>query len=74
MVAERSGLRITPFEAPGVRRTISVAHRADVGLSRAARELRRVLFAHLRETQGAPEAVRDAPVARLLLPPPGEED
>jgi DNA-binding transcriptional LysR family regulator len=67
MVAERSGLRITPFEAPGVRRTISVAHRADVGLSRAARELRRVLFAHLRETQGAP-------VARLLLPPPGEED
>jgi hypothetical protein len=59
-----------------VRRTISVAHRADVGLSRAARELRRVLFAHLRETQASRSTPADAPtgtpVAHLLLPPAGE--
>lgn len=44
MVAERSGLRITPFAAPGLHRTISVAHRSDVSPPRAARELRRILL------------------------------
>ncbi|MFC5032703.1 LysR family transcriptional regulator [Streptomyces sp. So13.3] len=44
MVAERSGLRITPFAAPGLHRTISVAHRGDVSPPRAARELRRILL------------------------------
>lgn len=44
MVAERSGLRVTPFTAPGLHRTISVAHRSDVSPPRAARELRRILL------------------------------
>ncbi|MCZ4125623.1 LysR family transcriptional regulator [Streptomyces sp. H39-S7] len=44
MVAERSGLRIAAFAAPGLHRTISVAHRGDVSPPRAARELRRILL------------------------------
>jgi DNA-binding transcriptional LysR family regulator len=44
MVAERSGLRATPFAPPGLHRTISVAHRGDVSPPRAARELQRILF------------------------------
>ncbi|AZM45517.1 LysR family transcriptional regulator [Streptomyces sp. WAC 06738] len=44
MVAERSGLRTTAFAAPGLHRTISVAHRGDVSPPRAARELRRLLI------------------------------
>ncbi|RKN42332.1 LysR family transcriptional regulator [Streptomyces hoynatensis] len=44
MVAERSGLRATAFAAPGLQRTISVAHRGDVSPPRAARELRRILI------------------------------
>ncbi|WP_419994149.1 LysR family transcriptional regulator [Streptomyces boninensis] len=48
MVAERSGLRATPFAAPGLHRTISLAHRGDVSPPRAARELSRLLRAGLR--------------------------
>ncbi|NGN69651.1 LysR family transcriptional regulator [Streptomyces sp. A7024] len=48
MVAQRSGLRTTPFAAPGLHRTISLAHRADVSPPRAARELSRMLRAGLR--------------------------
>ena len=44
MVAERSGLVTTAFAAPGLHRTISVAHRGDVSPPRAARELRRLLI------------------------------
>ncbi|MFI8998228.1 LysR family transcriptional regulator [Streptomyces sp. NPDC053542] len=51
MVAERAGLRSTPFAAPGLHRNISVAHRADVSPPRAARELQRILVRHL--TPGA---------------------
>ncbi|WP_415646470.1 LysR family transcriptional regulator [Stackebrandtia soli] len=47
MVADRSGLRITPFTPPGLQRTIAVAHRKDVAPPRAAQELRRVLLEHL---------------------------
>ncbi|MEV5594243.1 LysR substrate-binding domain-containing protein [Streptomyces sp. NPDC052496] len=47
MVAERSGLRVTRFATPGMHRVISVAHRGDVSPPRAARELRRILLAHL---------------------------
>lgn len=47
MVAERSGLRATKFAAPGLHRTVSVAHRSDVSPPRAARELRRILTEHL---------------------------
>ncbi|WP_030616918.1 LysR family transcriptional regulator [Streptomyces sclerotialus] len=47
MVAERAGLRATPFAAPGLHRNISVAHRADVSPPRAARELQRILVRHL---------------------------
>lgn len=43
MVAARSGLRTTHFVAPGLHRTISVAHRGDVSPPRAARELQRIL-------------------------------
>jgi DNA-binding transcriptional LysR family regulator len=43
MVAERSGLRVTPFAGPGLHRTVSVAHRADVSPPRAARELQRII-------------------------------
>ncbi|ARQ71291.1 LysR family transcriptional regulator [Streptomyces marincola] len=46
MVAERAALRATPFEPPGLHRTISIAHRSDVSPPRAARELRRILMAH----------------------------
>ncbi|MEV6316616.1 LysR family transcriptional regulator [Streptomyces sp. NPDC051776] len=51
MVAERAapGLRATPFAPPRPQRTIALAHRTDVAPPRAARELRRVLLAHLRE-------------------------
>lgn len=51
MVAQRAGLRSTPFAAPGLHRNISVAHRADVSPPRAARELQRILVRHL--TPGA---------------------
>ncbi|RBM19878.1 LysR family transcriptional regulator [Streptomyces sp. PT12] len=44
MVADHSGLRTTPFAAPGLHRTISVAHRGDVSPPRAARELQRILL------------------------------
>ncbi len=44
MVAARSGLVTTAFAAPGLHRTISVAHRGDVSPPRAARELRRLLI------------------------------
>lgn len=43
MVAVLSGLRVTPFDEPGLHRTVSVAHRGDVSPPRAARELRRIL-------------------------------
>lgn len=43
MVADRSGLRVTPFAAPGLHRRISVAHRSDVSPPRAARELQRII-------------------------------
>jgi DNA-binding transcriptional LysR family regulator len=46
MVAARSGLRATPFAAPGLHRTISVAHRSDVSPPRAARELQRIVMRH----------------------------
>ncbi|MDT0309219.1 LysR substrate-binding domain-containing protein [Streptomyces sp. DSM 44917] len=48
MVAQRSGLRATPFEPPGLHRTISVAHRGDVSPPRAAREMQRILLTHRR--------------------------
>lgn len=47
MVAAQTGpgLRVTPLAAPGLRRTIALAHRSDVAPPRAARELRSVLLA-----------------------------
>ncbi|AUH43558.1 LysR family transcriptional regulator [Streptomyces sp. CMB-StM0423] len=53
MVAERSGLRTTAFAAPGLHRTISVAHRGDVSPPRAARELRRLLISAVGGGSGA---------------------
>ncbi|MEU1124899.1 LysR substrate-binding domain-containing protein [Streptomyces sp. NPDC005899] len=46
MVAVRAGpdLRTTPLAAPGLRRTIALAHRSDVEPPRAARELQRMLL------------------------------
>jgi DNA-binding transcriptional LysR family regulator len=47
MVAGRRPLRVTPFAAPGLQRTIGLAHRKDVEPPRAAREFRRVLLEYL---------------------------
>jgi DNA-binding transcriptional LysR family regulator len=46
MVAERAGveLRVTPLAAPGLRRTIALAHRSDVAPPRAARALQEVIL------------------------------
>ncbi|MGD9482014.1 LysR substrate-binding domain-containing protein [Streptomyces sp. TRM70308] len=55
MVADRSGLRTTPLAPPGLRRTVCVAHRADVSPPRAARELARVLTEQLRAAPGPPD-------------------
>jgi DNA-binding transcriptional LysR family regulator len=54
MVAEHAGrdLRVTRFAAPGLRRTIALAHRSDVAPPRAARELQRLLLA----TRTGPDA------------------
>lgn len=65
MVAERVGpdLCSTPFAAPGLQRTIALAHRTDVAPPRAARELRRLLLDRLQEmwTRGAlPRGTRPA--------------
>lgn len=49
MVADRSGLRTTPFVRPGLHRTISVAHRSDVSPPRAARELQRIIERSVRQ-------------------------
>ncbi|WP_340562015.1 LysR family transcriptional regulator [Streptomyces sp. GSL17-111] len=54
MVADRSGLRTTPLAPPGLHRTVSVAHRADVSPPRAARELRRILADHLADHLAGP--------------------
>ncbi len=61
MVAARAALRVTPFAAPGLHRTIAVAHRKDVDPPRAARELSHVLRAHLAAESAAgrlPESTR----------------
>ncbi|PWI41920.1 LysR substrate-binding domain-containing protein [Streptomyces sp. ICBB 8177] len=63
MAAVRSGLRVTPFEGPGLHRTISLAHRKDVEPPRAARELRTVLGEHLAAASRAGEL---PPRTRLL--------
>lgn len=47
VVADRPEFRITPFAAPGLARTIGLAHRRDVRLPRAAVELRRTLLSYL---------------------------
>lgn len=47
MVTDRPTFRTTPFTAPGLARTIGLAHRKDVQPPRAARELRRILLAYL---------------------------
>ncbi|MFF3562982.1 LysR family transcriptional regulator [Streptomyces sp. NPDC002574] len=50
MVAgRRPRLRTTPFTAPGLQRTVALAHRKDAEPPRAARELRRVLLQHVRD-------------------------
>lgn len=40
VVAGRPQYRMTPFTAPGVTRTVALAHRSDVELTRAAQEFR----------------------------------
>jgi DNA-binding transcriptional LysR family regulator len=52
MVAARANLRVTPFAEAALQRTISVAHRKDVAPPRAARELSRLLHAHLSAAGG----------------------
>ncbi len=47
VVAGRGTHRITPIAAPGLSRTIGMAHRRDAGLPRAARELQETLLDYL---------------------------
>jgi DNA-binding transcriptional LysR family regulator len=47
VVAGRPRLHVTPFAAPGLQRTIALAHRRDVALPHSARALRDVLIAQL---------------------------
>jgi DNA-binding transcriptional LysR family regulator len=47
VVAGRSTYRVTPIAAPGLSRTIGLAHRRDVEPPRAARELQQILFDYL---------------------------
>ena len=64
MVAFRQPLRTTPFAAPGLHRTIGLAHRRDVEPPRAARELRATLVDFVVNAAAAdmlPPGVRPAP-------------
>ncbi|MCP2313462.1 LysR family transcriptional regulator [Kitasatospora paracochleata] len=63
MVAARSGLTVAPFAAPGLGRTIALAHGREVPLSRAAAEFRATLLAHVAE---AARAGALPPGSRLL--------
>jgi DNA-binding transcriptional LysR family regulator len=49
VLAGRPRLRATPLAAPGVQRTIALAHRRDITPTHAARALRDVLLAHVTE-------------------------
>lgn len=49
MVLEGGTYRITRFAAPGLSRTVGVAHRKDVQPTRAARALRETLLAYLED-------------------------
>jgi DNA-binding transcriptional LysR family regulator len=67
MVAFRQPLRTTPFAAPGLHRTIGLAHRRDVEPPRAARELRATLVDFVANAAAAdmlPPGVRPAPGVR----------
>ncbi|MQS10885.1 LysR family transcriptional regulator [Streptomyces kaniharaensis] len=64
MVAARSGLAVTPFEGPGLGRTIAVAHGREVPLTRAAGALRSTLLAHLHDAARCGEL---PPGTRLLI-------
>lgn len=48
-------LRVTPFAPPGLARTVGLAHRRDIPLPGAARELRAVLMEHLVRQEQAGE-------------------
>ncbi|WP_145903035.1 LysR family transcriptional regulator [Kitasatospora viridis] len=53
MVADRSGLAVTPFARPGIGRAIALAHGTELPLSRAAAAMREVLLRYLAEAAGA---------------------
>ncbi|WP_016696736.1 LysR family transcriptional regulator [Actinoalloteichus spitiensis] len=50
VLADRPGLRRTPLAAPGLSRTVALAHRGDTAPTHAARALRDTLFAVLADT------------------------
>ncbi|MGA8116259.1 MAG: LysR substrate-binding domain-containing protein [Actinocatenispora sp.] len=64
VVADR--FRTTPFTAPGLSRTIGLAHRKDVQPPRAAQALRTVLLDYLRQA----EAAGTLPPGTSPVPPP----
>lgn len=65
VLATRPLLHGTPLAAPGIRRTIALAHRTDVAPTGAARAFRSVLLSFLRGAE-LPSGVRAAdPVAKL---------
>ena len=57
VVAGRREFRATPFVAPGLTRTVGLAHRRDVEPPRAAREFERTLFALLGSPGALPAGV-----------------
>jgi DNA-binding transcriptional LysR family regulator len=54
MVAARSGLTVTPFADPAPRRTIALAHGAEVPLTRAASAMREELIGYVGEERPGP--------------------
>lgn len=65
MVADRSGLHAAPFAAPGLGRTIALAHGRDLPLTRAATAFRGALLAYLLDADRAGAL----PPGTRLLPP-----
>jgi DNA-binding transcriptional LysR family regulator len=58
VVAGRTTHRVTPIAAPGLSRTIGLAHRAGAQPPRAARELRQALMEYLTEAHRLPLGTR----------------
>jgi DNA-binding transcriptional LysR family regulator len=63
VVAGRPRLHVTPFSAPGMRRTIALAHRRDLALPHSAQALRNTLVTQV-HGGGLPPGVEPIATAR----------